>query len=44
MVSGLVEGVYRVGQMAAATFASKAASELRGRLRLVLEEVAMSGR
>ncbi len=38
MVAGIEAGRYRVEEMAAVTFTRKAASELRGRLQLALEE------
>ncbi|GMU53672.1 MAG: ATP-dependent DNA helicase [Candidatus Xenobia bacterium] len=38
MVAGLRSGRYRTGEMAAVTFTRKAASELRGRLQLALEQ------
>lgn len=38
MVAGIETGRYRVEEMAAVTFTRKAASELRGRLQLALEE------
>src|SRR5213594_526049 len=38
MASGVAAGVYQVEQMAAVTFTRKAASELRGRFHLALEE------
>ena len=38
MAAGVAAGVYQVEQMAAVTFTRKAASELRGRFHLALEE------
>ncbi len=38
MAAGVAAGVYHVEQMAAVTFTRKAASELRGRFHLALEE------
>jgi ATP-dependent helicase/nuclease subunit A len=38
MAAGVAGGVYRIDQMAAVTFTRKAASELRGRFHLALED------
>ncbi|MFQ5829943.1 MAG: UvrD-helicase domain-containing protein [Candidatus Methylomirabilia bacterium] len=38
MAAGIVEGHYRVEDMAAVTFTRKAAAELRGRFQIVLEQ------
>src|SRR6187401_184576 len=37
MAAGVAEGVYQIEHMAAVTFTRKAASELRGRFHLALE-------
>lgn len=44
MAAGVAEGVYAIDQMAAVTFTRKAASELRGRFHLALEDRLVSAR
>src|SRR6187401_1782512 len=44
MAAGVAEGVYEIEHLAAVTFTRKAASELRGRFHLALEERLASAR
>ena len=44
MASGIATGVYEIGSMAAVTFTRKAASELRGRFHLALEQRLVAAR